>query len=326
MNIREATEADIPRIVSLLKLSLGEKLMPKTEEYWRWKHIDNPFGSSLVLIAEVNDMVIGVRAFMRWRWRAGASSMECVRAVDTATHPEFQGKGVFSKLTKAALSLCRERGYEMVFNTPNKKSLPGYIKLGWEKAGNLPLTVKIIDPFAIASAVFKGKIQFSELADASVPELLSQTGLASLLENSKSHYSMKYVTDHTVTSLKWRYHLVPVVNYQAAWVKNSADVCFGFFYRIKSSTFGKEMRITDLFYNNEDVDALKSLVKIKVDIHRPDYLTIAGMDEMNPLKSVFALTGSFGPVVTIRKIQSINLDKYRSFKNWYPSLGDLELF
>lgn len=327
MDIREATEADIPRIVSLLKISLGEGLMPKTEAYWRWKHRYNPFGISQVLIAELNETLIGVRAFMRWRWRAGEKLLECVRAVDTATHPDFQGKGVFSKLTKAALLVCKEKGYQMVFNTPNKKSLPGYIKMGWERAGNLPLTVKIINPVGIASSVLKGKAESHDGVDESVPGLLSQVSLPSLLEVSRNHYSQKYVTDHNVASLNWRYQMVPVARYQAAWVYKNEVVGYGFFYRMKSSSFGTEMRITDLFYRSEnDLKGLKSLVKIKVEKHRPDYLTIAGINQMNPLKGIFSLTSSMGPIVTIREIQNVDLDNYRSFKNWSPALGDLELF
>ena len=68
MVIREATEEDIPGIVNLLKLSLGESLMPKSEQYWRWKHLRNPFGPSPVLVCQEGDVLMGVRAFMRWEW------------------------------------------------------------------------------------------------------------------------------------------------------------------------------------------------------------------------------------------------------------------
>src|SRR5688500_17576198 len=98
MEIRRAVEADIPEIVSLLKLSLGESLMPKSERYWRWKHIENPFGVSPVLLAIEAGTIIGVRAFMRWAWSRGETRLEAVRAVDTATHPDFQGRGIFRKL------------------------------------------------------------------------------------------------------------------------------------------------------------------------------------------------------------------------------------
>ena len=94
MKIREATHKDIPQILKVLKASLGETSSKKTEEVWRYKHIDNPFGESLVLVAEESSEMVGVRAFMRWQWQQGEQVYFAFRAVDTATHPAHQGKGI----------------------------------------------------------------------------------------------------------------------------------------------------------------------------------------------------------------------------------------
>jgi hypothetical protein len=58
MEIRKATLHDIPEIVLLLKTSLGEKLMPKSESFFIWKHLKNPFGESKILIAEEENKII----------------------------------------------------------------------------------------------------------------------------------------------------------------------------------------------------------------------------------------------------------------------------
>jgi hypothetical protein len=73
-------------------------------EFFRWKHLENPFGPSLMLVAEDDGRVIGLRAFLRWRFQAGGGTLQAVRAVDTATHPGYQGLGVFTRLTRAALA------------------------------------------------------------------------------------------------------------------------------------------------------------------------------------------------------------------------------
>jgi GNAT superfamily N-acetyltransferase len=99
MLIRKSTETDIPAIVVLLKKSLGETSSPKTVDYWFWKHIHNPFGESMVLLALKNGQLIGVRAMMRWNWQRGTDTFNTLRAVDTVTHPDHQGKGIFSFLT-----------------------------------------------------------------------------------------------------------------------------------------------------------------------------------------------------------------------------------
>ena len=131
MIIREATNQDTKEIVKLLKLSLGENLIKKTPRIWQYKHIENPFGKSLVLLAEKNDILVGVRAFMQWRWQLGSQTYVTYRAVDTATHPEYQKQGIFKKLSLQALQKASHNTQGFVFNTPNQNSLPGYLKMGW---------------------------------------------------------------------------------------------------------------------------------------------------------------------------------------------------
>ena len=98
MIIRQAKQEDIDSIVVLLQASLGESLLKKSAEIWNFKHVANPFGESTVLLAEENNELIGVRAFMTWRWQMGNQIWNAFRAVDTATHPNYQGKGIFKKL------------------------------------------------------------------------------------------------------------------------------------------------------------------------------------------------------------------------------------
>jgi len=68
MTVRFATAADTEGIIDLLKDSLGESTIPKSVELWNWKHQQSPFGPSYVMVAEEEGKIIGVRAFMQWKW------------------------------------------------------------------------------------------------------------------------------------------------------------------------------------------------------------------------------------------------------------------
>ncbi len=146
MTIRIATEQDTEAIVALLKLSLGDVSTIKSATYWRWKHIENPFGKSHVLIAEEDGIIVGIRAFMQWRWSNGSREFTALRAVDTATHPDYQGKGIFKKLTMELIDRRRAAGDDFIFNTPNDQSRPGYLKMGWQVVGRLPVALSIRRP------------------------------------------------------------------------------------------------------------------------------------------------------------------------------------
>ena len=85
--------------------------------------------------------------------RPRASTLRAVRAVDTATHPDHQGKGIFTKLTLGAIPDLRDDGVDAIFNTPNDKSRPGYLKMGWSQVGRVPVGVRVASPRSLRRAL-----------------------------------------------------------------------------------------------------------------------------------------------------------------------------
>jgi len=134
---RQLEESDVLPVLDLMRAALGEPpLLRRTPELFAWKHFDNPFGRSLAIVAETDDRIVGLRAFMRWDLIApGGVTLRCVRAVDTATHPDYQRRGIFRRLTEETLELAVAKDIDLVFNTPNEKSGAGYLSMGWTEVG-----------------------------------------------------------------------------------------------------------------------------------------------------------------------------------------------
>src|SRR5947208_13036039 len=103
-------DADVDDVVGLLGRALGPGPGgADRRELFVWKHLRNPFGRSVALVAEDGGRLVGVRTFMRWRFALpGGGGVDAVRAVDTATAPEAQRRGVFSSLTRRGLESCRD--------------------------------------------------------------------------------------------------------------------------------------------------------------------------------------------------------------------------
>jgi GNAT superfamily N-acetyltransferase len=139
LDIRPFQPDDLPAVLDLLRASLGETTaLQRTPELFEWKHIINPFGRSLMLVATDGDVIAGFRAFMRWELeRPNGPTLRCVRAVDTATHPDYRRRGIFRHLTLAALDAARHDDVDMVFNTPNPRSGAGYLTMGWSTVGTI---------------------------------------------------------------------------------------------------------------------------------------------------------------------------------------------
>ncbi len=142
IDLRPATPDDREQILALLGVSLGWDDDTRYRELFAWKHERNPFGRSLAWVVERDGRVVAVRLFMRWMFRRGGSTLHAVRAVDTATHPDHQGHGLFTALTTHALEACRAEGVAFVFNTPNAQSRPGYLKMGWREVGRPPVAAR----------------------------------------------------------------------------------------------------------------------------------------------------------------------------------------
>ncbi|MCZ7535484.1 MAG: GNAT family N-acetyltransferase [Acidimicrobiia bacterium] len=152
--IRPATADDLPAILDLLAAAMSRDTAdPRFEALYRWKHEENAFGPSPAWVASdpaAGGRIAGVRVFMRWEFDAGGERRRAVRAVDTATHPEYQGRGIFTRLTLHALEAVREEGVDFVFNTPNDQSRPGYLKMGWEQVGRMPVACRPRSPLTLA--------------------------------------------------------------------------------------------------------------------------------------------------------------------------------
>jgi N-acetylglutamate synthase-like GNAT family acetyltransferase len=311
MNLRKATETDIAAIIDLLKISLGESLIPKSEDLWNWKHVYNPFGKSPVLIAEENEEIIGVRAFLRWNYAQNGKIIRTCRAVDTATHPKYQGKGIFSKLTLALLEELQQEGVQAVFNTPNTQSTPGYLKMGWEKWGNLPLKLKF--------HLGKTKSKQGPLSDWHAVE-----GLITSLE-AENQSDSKLITHLSPGYLNWRYRDSPLFPYHYLSDGNS----YLLIYRIKEGKMGREFRICDFFttaaFSKLQEKAFKKALNGQIQASGARFSSFSGLSypSQNSLDMGFLPILKIGPLVTLRKIQE---DFIPLNQPWHWSLGDLEVF
>ena len=319
MLIRNATIEDIPGIIPLLKSSLGESLMPKSEVFFRWKHLDNPFGASKIIIAEEEGKLIGIRAFMYWKWIAGANERTAVRAVDTATDPAHQGKGIFTRLTMQAVHECTADGVDFVFNTPNPISKIGYLKMGWRENGKLPLLIKPV----------WGIPRRMNAEDVNI--WLKDYDAAKALTSLTSSWQIKSATNQFQTPLnyaylQWRYVECPVARYGAMIEPGK----FGCVFRLKPLHGFIECRICELWTESDEyISAASKAIRKLIKKIRPLLVTCAptgwfAQGNKNPV----GMMGPFskGPMVTLRTLHQQSLTEFDGFAQWQPSLGSMELF
>ena len=314
MQIREATSSDIPEIIRVLQASIGEAKLPKTEQIWKYKHLDNPFGASTVLLALASGRIIGVRAFMKWEYNLNGTRFSALRAVDTGVLPEHQGKGVFKALNSAGVTLAKGRGGHFIFNTPNSKSLPANLKMGSKKIDKLKIVFRIGNfrrrNFKLENFKYK---KSKNLSDTEIKQLLEEY-------NNLESQGGKIFTPKSPAYLRWRYEQNPLQDYEII-----ADRDFYIAAYLKRHKHFTELRITEHIHHNKiGLKKIKSAVTEMNKIYRAELVSYTSGLNL----SIFQISGKIGPVMVYR---NLNLDvesrkKISNIKDWSYTLGDLELF
>ncbi|RYZ08840.1 MAG: GNAT family N-acetyltransferase [Myxococcales bacterium] len=335
LQLRVANDADLPSVLELMRQALGEGNIPRTREFFDWKHRESPFGPSPIWLAEERSRLVGLRIFMPWRFRWGAGQeSRAVRAVDTATHPDFQGRGIFKRLTLELVEQVRRDGVDFIFNTPNEKSRPGYLKMGWSIAGVAPLFVR---PEASSRLVFKalrisrapasaevsgGSELTRWLAEADGHGLMARAATASSPRHYRTPKSLQYLT--------WRYVRCPAATYHGATPDPERALVI---YRVRERGGLRELSISELLFEPTRAGvsaAVKALSEARARA-RADYGLVAF--ERSALQALVLTRAGFmpvpgrGPLLTTNALRpdaaAPNRADVRSFRT---SIGDLELF
>ncbi|MGI9606331.1 MAG: GNAT family N-acetyltransferase [Acidimicrobiales bacterium] len=312
LRVRAAEPHDLDAVISVCERSLGWRDPEFDRSLFLWKHLENAFGPSLMLVAELGETIVAVRTMMRWRFRDGAGEVRhAVRAVDTATAPEARGRGLFRSLTERAVEMLTDEGVHFVFNTPNEHSRPGYLRMGWVDAGRAPVGVRVSGISAVRrlarNRVAADKRSLVSDHGLDVDAIIDRVDLERLALRTGSD---GLGTDHDRETLLWRYSQGPI-EYRAHPIGDDGALIF----RLRTRGALRELVVAERL---GDVDAASERAAIR------EVITATGADH--------ALSGAgtagtstirrIGPRLTLRPLASANPDP--DHLRW--SMGDLELF
>ena len=301
--VRRTTADDIDAIVALAARSLGWAGDERDRAFFRWKHFENPFGASLSWAAFAGDRMVAFRTLLRWEFFRGGERLRVARAVDTATDPDYQGRGLFRRLTTEAVECLTADGFDAVFNTPNDQSRPGYLKMGWSVLGRPTLMVQPTSPMTavrmmrarVAADKWSQPVSVGEPASAVVNEL-------------QVPRTQGWATDRTPEYLSWRYGLDDL-HYRAIEVRDGHAV-----FRVRRRGPLREVAFVDWLSPSPDLRSVRRLVR-----EVGDYAVALGI----PVRYGFVPLPRQGPIVTWRPLARPGVP---ALADMGFSLGDIELF
>jgi GNAT superfamily N-acetyltransferase len=331
--IRRFREEDEPGVLELLATALGPgPLGRRSAAFFGWKHRSGPFGPSLMLVAEAGGRIVGLRAFMRWRLRSAGRALAAVRAVDTATDPAYQRAGVFSRLTTTALEELEE-DVALVFNTPNLRSLPGYLKLGWQVAGTVPVSIRVRRPirFARGLASLDAREASPDPAPqaraATAADVLADRHAISALVSEAEGPRRGLATPRDPEYLVWRYASVPELSYHAVVEEGEGALRGLAIFRVRRRGRLWETALTELIVRPGDRGAARRLLREVTSAAASDYVICAfpaGSTPAHAARRSGFLATRRGITLAVKPLRRTDPDPGR-LSSWGLFLGDLEL-
>ncbi len=319
--VRPVADSDLPAVLDLLAASMKrDRSDARFEALFRWKHYDNAFGRSPGWVAMEGERLAGFRIMMRWEFTRRDDRFRAVRAVDTATHPDFQGRGIFTRLTKGALDSLRAEGIDFVFNTPNDQSRPGYLKMGWREVGVLPVRARLLSPAGIVRMA-RARVPAEHWSlpttagEPAIDVLAPRDDLDALLASLPAPPRLR--TRRTSAFLAWRYGL-PDLDYRAMVL--GGDLRRGVaLFRVRRRGPARELVLADVVAPSAPDEVALTRAVVRAGRGVADYVVAIGDP---PLRTFLTVPGQ-GPMLTWRAVTS---EEFPPAPAWQLGLGDIELF
>lgn len=128
---RELPTERLERLSEMFRLCFA---LETNEAYFRWKYLENPAGKVVAYEALEGDTPAAFYGVIPELWNVDGSVRRIYQSMDTATHPNYQRRGLFAKLATMTYDhIVRQDGHAEIIGFPGPQSFPGFVnKLGWK--------------------------------------------------------------------------------------------------------------------------------------------------------------------------------------------------
>jgi predicted N-acetyltransferase YhbS len=133
----ETDQKSLMEIAELLKKSFPDSTK-FTLPFLEWQYRDNPDGKIVGFNAFQNGKLVAHYAVQPMYASIDGKNEKGLLSLNTATHPEHQGKKLFTRLAEMSYESAAKQGYRFVVGVANANSTHGFInKLGFQLVGKL---------------------------------------------------------------------------------------------------------------------------------------------------------------------------------------------
>ncbi len=155
-----------------------------TEAMLRWQYVENPHGTAVGFNAWKDGALAAHYVTVPMRARVHGVEEKGLLSLNTATHPDHQGKGLFTRLATATYADGAANGSGFVIGVANANSTHGFTrKLGFQPVSSLDAMIGM------------GPLAFQHQVDAQYEAIWSPEALRWRLAHPAHRYRVKRTMD-----------------------------------------------------------------------------------------------------------------------------------
>jgi GNAT superfamily N-acetyltransferase len=137
-------ESDLKEYATLFAVCFPDAKKLADVAYLRWLYAENPCGAVVGYNARHEGRLVAHYVCVPMSVTSEGQIRSALLSLNTATHPEFQGKGLFTRLAELTYAAGAEEGAELIYGVANGNSTPGFVrKLGFSLVAPLESRVGV---------------------------------------------------------------------------------------------------------------------------------------------------------------------------------------
>lgn len=197
-SIRLATREDAKDVLSLMCACFGERdFLNEKWYYWFNFHCPTGHNRNYIAIDNTTGHFVGGYGLLPIRIKTNDQIVDGSLCTNVMTHPEHQGKGLFTQMGRYCIANEEKYGSKLVLGVPNQNAYRGHMKVGWRHISDLVF---------IAKFTFRNKPFISR----EIP--IFDTRIDTFLHEVAKHANFMVVKDRKF--LNWRYPQRPDKKYK----------------------------------------------------------------------------------------------------------------
>lgn len=310
---------DVDEIVSLFSLVFDR---PMTAEYYRWQFFREDKGRYDSVISRVGDQIVSHAGFSVRRWLVNGSDGVIMAKHTSMTHPDYRGQSLYGDLLEWAHGRFADMGVQLILSWPNRYSHPMQrSRSTYEDVYQIPTLKRSIQ------GSVRTRIDSIPFAKVESIDLRGWAGIA-----HEAPGNSLFTNQRTLDYLTWRFQKRPDTTYYAIEYRIGGELLSALIFKLFPQDEPDRINIVEWLCEPDSREGPPVLDELEqwaesVGLHTTIWHNVHDYPRHHilerrgyvPAEPIFY----FGVIPTS---SSGRLGSYRDWRNWYMSMGDVDVF